>query len=189
MKKEFKISIITCIYKIENYLEESINSIINQDIGFEENVQLILVNDGSPDNSEEICLKYQKMYPDNIFYVKKENGGLSSAKNEGLKHIQGKYVNFFDGDDTLPPNTLKEVYNFFDKNDCYVDIVAIPLYFFESQTGLHVKYKKMGHKNRVINLIKEPSNFVISSASCFYKKEIFDNFRFDESFLGEEDTE
>ncbi len=189
MKKEFKISIITCIYKIEDYLEEAINSIINQDIGFEENVQLILVNDGSPDNSEEICLKYQKMYPENIFYIKKKNGGLSSAKNEGLKHIKGRYVNFFDGDDTLPSNTLREVYNFFDKNDRYIDIVALPLYFFEAQTGLHVKYKKMGHKNRIINLIKEPYNFVISSASCFYKKEIFDSFRFDESYLGEEDTE
>ena len=76
---DYKISTIIPIYNVEKYLDETIKSIINQTIGFK-NIQMILVNDGSPDNSEEICLKYKEKYPNNIIYVKKENGG---EKNEG----------------------------------------------------------------------------------------------------------
>ena len=87
---QYKFTVVTPVYKVEEYLEETIESVLNQTIGFEENIQMILVNDGSPDRSEEICLKYQKQYPDNIIYLKKENGGVSSARNESFPHIQGK---------------------------------------------------------------------------------------------------
>ena len=87
---KYKFSVVIPIYNVEKYLEETIESIINQSIGFEENIQIILVNDGSPDNSEEICLKYKEMYPDNILYIKKENGGVSSARNTGLKKVSGE---------------------------------------------------------------------------------------------------
>ena len=87
---KYKFSVVIPIYNVEKYLEETIESIINQSIGFEENIQIILVNDGSPDNSEEICLKYKEMYPDNILYKKKENGGVSSARNTGLKKVSGE---------------------------------------------------------------------------------------------------
>lgn len=60
MENKFKFSIILSIYNVDLYLEEAIDSIINQSIGFEDNVQLILVNDGSTDKSEEICLNYEK---------------------------------------------------------------------------------------------------------------------------------
>ena len=93
-----KVSVIIPVYNVEQYLEETILSVVNQTIGFE-NIQMILVNDGSPDNSEEICLKYRDKYPDNILYIKKENGGVSSARNLGMEYIQGKYVNFLDSDD------------------------------------------------------------------------------------------
>ena len=65
---KYKISVIVPVYKVEQYLEETIESVIHQTIGFK-NIQLILVNDGSPDNSEEICLKYKNKYPDNIIYI------------------------------------------------------------------------------------------------------------------------
>ena len=185
---KFAFSIIMSIYNVEDYLEEAIESVIKQDIGFEKNIQLILINDGSPDNSEEICLKYQKMYPKNIVYKKKKNGGLASAKNVGLKYVEGRYVNFFDSDDTLPLNTFREVFRFFKRNAICVDFVAIPLVFFEAQDGLHPKYKYMGEKNRIIDLREEPYNFILSGASCFYKKEVFDSFRFDETYVGEEDS-
>ena len=190
MNKEYKykFSVIMCIYNVDKYLEEAIESIINQDIGFEDNIQLILVNDGSLDNSENICLKYKNKYPNNIKYLKKENGGLASAKNYGLDYIEGKYINFFDSDDTLPINVFKCVNMFFKKNELCVDFVCVPLYFFEAEHGLHPKYSYMGKKNRIINLNEEPYNFVLSGASSFYKREIFDNFRFDETYKGEEDT-
>lgn len=187
-KHKYKFSIIISIYNVQEYLREAIDSIINQDIGFQENVQLILVNDGSPDNSEKICLEYKEKYPNNVIYVKKENGGLASAKNFGLKYREGKYVNFFDPDDILEKNTLSEVEKFFEKNYNMIPYVAIPLYFFEAQTGLHGKYEFLGNKNRVINLDSEPYNFTLSSASAFYKSQIFDNLQFDEEMTMSEDV-
>jgi CDP-glycerol glycerophosphotransferase (TagB/SpsB family)/glycosyltransferase involved in cell wall biosynthesis len=185
---KYKFSIIMSIYKTDKWLREALDSIIVQDIGFKENIQLILVNDGSPDDSESICLEYRARYPKNIVYVKKENGGLSSARNEGLRHRKGELVNFFDPDDILTPNTLSEVGIFFTTHQDTVDMVAIPLVFFEARQGLHPKYATFGERNRVINLEKEPHNFVLSSASVFYKTELFKSRNFDENILGEEDT-
>ncbi len=187
-QRNFKFSIIMAVYNVENYLEEAIESIINQSIGFEKNIELILVNDGSTDNSGNICECYKKSYPKNVIYIEKKNGGLASVKNKGLDFVSGEYISFFDSDDILSSNALEEVYSFFNRNALCIDFVSIPLYFFEAETGIHPKYAYMGHKNRIINLFNEFYNFVLSGASCFYKKEIFDNFRFDESYVGEEDT-
>ena len=177
----FIFSIIMPIYNTEEFLKEAIDSIINQDIGFKKNVQLILVNDGSTDNSERICKKYQEQYRDNIIYVKKENGGSASARNAGIKYCQGKYVNFFDSDDILVPNVLSEVEKFYKINHNFVDMVTIPLVFFGAQEGLHAHYIYMGKNNRVIDLMKEPYNFILSSAASFYKREMLDELKFDEN--------
>jgi len=185
---KYKFSIIMSIYNVEKYLREAIESIINQDIGFEENVQLILVNDGSLDNSEEICLEYKDKYPNNVIYAKKENGGLASAKNFGLKYREGKYINFFDPDDILQKNTLKEVEKFFEMHYNEIPYVAIPLYYFEAKKGLHGKYNTLGIKNRVVNLDIEPYNFTLSSASAFYKTEIFNKIQFDDELKMSEDV-
>lgn len=83
------------IYNVELYLTDAIESIINQTIGFE-NIQLILVNDDSPDKSEIICKEYAQKYPNNIVYVKKQNGGVSSARNYGLRYAEGRYIQFLD---------------------------------------------------------------------------------------------
>ena len=76
-KKEYKyrVSVVIPVYNVEDYLEETIVSLVNQSIGIK-NIQIILVNDGSPDNSEAICLKYKELYLDSVVYVKKKNGGV-----------------------------------------------------------------------------------------------------------------
>ena len=101
------------VYNVEQFLEEAIESIINQDIGFYNNVQLILVDDGSKDKSALICDEYAGKYPNNIIVIHKENGGVASARNEGLKYVQGRYINFMDSDDKLTHNVLSAVFNFF----------------------------------------------------------------------------
>ena len=134
---KYKFSIIMSVYCVEEFIDEAVESLLNQTLDFQENVQLIMVDDGSPDGSGAICDKYAALYPDNVVVVHKENGGLSSARNEGLRHIEGRYVNFFDPDDILTPNTLESVYDFFEKNDEFIDMVAIPLYYFDAKTGQH----------------------------------------------------
>lgn len=80
MKKEnisrFKFSIVMAVYNVENYLEEAIESIIHQDIGFRDSVEMILVDDGSTDESGRICDSYQRKYPDNIKVIHKKTEGF-----------------------------------------------------------------------------------------------------------------
>ena len=84
--------------KINRYLDDSIGSIINQTIGFNR-IQIILVNDGSIDETEKICLNYRNQYPENIIYIKINHSGVSIGRNIGLKHAKGIYINFLDADD------------------------------------------------------------------------------------------
>ena len=103
------------VYNTADYLSESIDSIINQTIGFE-NIELILVDDGSSDSSKDICLSYHEKYPHNIKYIYQENQGQAVARNNGMKAAKGKYLNFLDSDDKLELNALELVYDFFEKN-------------------------------------------------------------------------
>ena len=163
MKKNYKITTIIPIYNVVDYLEDAIKSVIRQSIGFEENIELILINDGSPDDSERICKKYLEKYPNNIVYKKKKNGGVSSARNLGFKLAHGEYINFFDGDDIWDKNAYKKGIKMLDENPS-IDLVAFRIKFFEKFTTYHhLDYKFTG--NRIIDLkvkrwkLKLPSFF------------------------------
>ena len=106
MKKEIILSIIIPIYNVEKYLKDCIESIVLQQTNLI--YEVILVNDGSPDCSEKICLEYEKKYK-NIKYFVKKNGGLSDARNFGLKKANGKYVYFLDSDDMITPEFFSSI--------------------------------------------------------------------------------
>lgn len=170
----FMFSIVMAVYNVEEFLAEAIESVIAQDISFEENVQLILVDDGSQDTSGEICDRYQAKYPKNIVTIHKENGGVSSARNEGLKYAKGKYINFLDSDDKLSKNTLRLVRDFFDKNSAYVDVATIPMHFFDAATGDHILNYKFFNGTKVIDLNRDYTSIVLSTSSSFIKKKLAD---------------
>ncbi len=174
---KYKFSIVTAVYNVELFVAETIESLICQDLGFN-NVQLILVDDGSPDNSGKICDEYAEKYP-NITVIHKENGGVSSARNAGLELAEGKYVNFLDPDDKLTPDTLKKVWKFFEKHYGETDVVAIPMRFFDGRTGDHVLNYKFEGKSRVVDLNKEWNYIQLSMSSAFLKREAVQNLRFD----------
>lgn len=93
-----KLSVIVPVYNTEKYIDKCLDSIVNQTF---DNIEVIVVNDGSPDNSEKIIKEYEKKYPDKIKYFKKENGGLSDTKNYGVEKATGEYITFVDSDDYL----------------------------------------------------------------------------------------
>ncbi|MEE0898037.1 MAG: glycosyltransferase [Acutalibacteraceae bacterium] len=97
------ISIIVPVYNVEKYLERCVGSIISQTY---ENLEIILVNDGSPDKSGEICDTFAKI-DSRIEVYHKENGGLSDARNFGVEHSSGEYVAFIDSDDYIAPNYIE----------------------------------------------------------------------------------
>ena len=107
-----KFSIIVPIFNSEKYLEKCINSLINQTF---KGIEIILVNDGSTDNSEKIIKKYTK--DTRIVYLKKENGGQASARNMGLKKAKGEYIIFIDSDDFVEKNMCERLLPFINKYD------------------------------------------------------------------------
>ena len=176
-ESEFLISILISIYNTEPYLEECFNSVINQTLDFETNIQMILVNDGSIDNSEEICLRYQKLFPANIIYVKKENGGLSSARNAGLPFVRGKYINFMDSDDIWDYRALELTADFFNKHYTEVDVVGARVLYFEGKSYPHPLDYKF-RSTRVVSLIENYDCIQLQASSSFVKVSAIGNLEF-----------
>lgn len=100
------ISVIVPIYNVERYLEKCIKSILNQTY---QNLEVILVDDGSPDNCGEICDRYSDKDP-RIKVIHKQNGGLSDARNKGIDAAEGEYLAFVDSDDTIMPEMIGKLY-------------------------------------------------------------------------------
>ena len=113
------ISVIVPIYNVEKYLRECVDSIIHQTY---KNLEIILVDDGSPDNSGSICDEYA-MYDKRIKVIHKKNGGLSDARNVGLDNCAGEYISFIDSDDYVSIFFIEILYNAACLNDS--DIVTL----------------------------------------------------------------
>ena len=185
----FKFSVVTAVYNVEPYLAEAIESILTQDIGFEESVEIILVDDGSTDRSGAICDEYQQKFPDNIKVIHKENGGASSARNEGIRHASGRFVSFMDADDKLTPETLSAVYDFFIQSENQIDLVSVPIYYFEKRdTGHKLNYKYDTESPQIIDLTKQYSYVQMHISSSFIRRALLNENTFDTSLRYAEDA-
>lgn len=180
-------SIVMACYNCEEYLDETIKSILGQNFSFESNIQLILVDDGSNDGTADICQKYVDIYPDNIIYLYQENQGQGAARNFGLKYVKAKYVNFLDSDDKFSGDTFTNVYDFFEKHYDEVDLVSVSVKFFDRHYGHHpLNYKY--EKTRVIDLNKEYDCPQLSASSAFFKSELFKKYNFKTDLVNSEDA-
>lgn len=102
---ESKVSVIIPVYNVEKFLPRCVDSVLGQTM---QDVEIILVDDGSPDGCSELCDSYASQYPQ-VKVVHKKNGGLASARNAGLKVASGEFIFFLDSDDWIDPNTLQEL--------------------------------------------------------------------------------
>ena len=105
------ITIIIPVYNIEKYLRKCIESVIEQTY---KNIEIILVDDGSMDNSGEICDQYKEK-DSRILVIHKRNGGLSDARNSAIDIAKGKYLFFLDGDDYIEKDSIEYLYNIITK--------------------------------------------------------------------------
>ena len=118
-----RVSVIIPVYNVQEFLEECLDSVVGQTInnmelsdGYKRNLQIILVDDGSTDDSAVIAKEYADKY-ENIEYVYEENQGLGHARNYGCEFAQGDYIIFLDSDDRVPPKAYERMYNLAVKND------------------------------------------------------------------------
>ena len=114
MKMNDIISVVIPIYNVEKYIEKTVESVINQDYT---NIEIILIDDGSPDNSGYIIDELSKK-DSRIICIHKENGGVSSARNAGIEVAKGKYVTFIDGDDWVEANYVSYLVSLVKKHKC-----------------------------------------------------------------------
>ncbi|OFN97223.1 glycosyl transferase [Streptococcus sp. HMSC074B11] len=117
------VSIVVPVYNVENYLKKSIESILNQTY---KNIEILLVDDGSTDSSGQICDSFSKVDP-RIRVFHKANGGLSDARNFGIKQMEGRYVAFIDSDDYISKDYVWKLYSSIKNNDSEVSICSFSL--------------------------------------------------------------
>ena len=103
-----KISVIVPVYNVEKYIDKCLNSLVNQTL---KEIEIIVVNDGSPDDSQVIIDKYVKTYPKKVKSFIKKNGGQGSARNYGLLKAKGEYIAYVDSDDWVEETMFEDMYN------------------------------------------------------------------------------
>ena len=173
-----KISIIIPIYNVEKYLRRCIDSIVNQTY---KNTEIILVNDGSPDNCREICDEYEEI-DSRIKVIHKANGGLSSARNAGLDIASGEYIMFVDSDDWISEDTLEKLNKYVEKG---CDIINFKFSFAKEGSKNIIGLQSDLKESYECDLISYIDKLFMGELSFFiwnklYKKDLFNDVRFPE---------
>ena len=195
-EENFLISIVIPVYNAEKYLEQCLNSIQNQTY---KNFEVILVNDGSMDHSESICMDFVKV--DTRFkYFTKVNGGASSARNFGLDNVTGDFITFIDADDWVDENHLEVLLNNIKENNSDMAVSSIKKFdnvrnfefrVYSKQEKYLLNYNKLNREEFLVILPKliHASNSYKIAVSKLFKKELVTDVRFDESIVYGEDLD
>lgn len=179
------ISVIVPVYNIEKYIEKVLESIVGQTY---KDFELLVVNDGTKDNSIELAKNYLKDKDINYRIIEKENGGLASARNAGLYNAKGEYISFIDGDDYISKDFLETLHNDMVNNDVDFSFCAFK---FVKEQYIDIDNNKsttLYNKEKLIDaFLKRNISFVVPS--MFFKKEflINNNIHFNEKTLFSED--
>ena len=170
------ISIIVPIYKVEPYLPRCIDSIINQTY---QNIEIILVDDGSPDNCSQICDEYQQK-DSRIKVIHKSNGGLSDARNAGLDIAQGEFIVFVDSDDFIHPEMVAILFELLQKNGSDISICNfVPFTQNITTSNKTPVIETISGKEAALRLYqKEYTTQAVVAWDKLYKKSVFKNLRF-----------
>lgn len=119
-----KVSVIVPFYNVEQYIGKCLETLVNQTL---EEIEIIVVNDGSKDRSKEIVQTIEKQFPNKIVYIEKENGGLSDARNYALPYAKGEYIAFLDSDDYVEKDMYEKMYELAKKENS--DLVECDFYW------------------------------------------------------------
>ena len=169
------ISIIIPVYKVEEYLEKCIESVLKQTYT---NLQIILVDDGSPDNCGKICDEYAKKDP-RIEVIHKVNGGLSDARNVGIAKAKGKYIGFVDSDDYIKEDMYEILINLIKEYDADVsicnlyDVIDGKEYIRNNENGIQ-EYSRL----EILKEVLLDKNIQSYAWNKLYKKELFDEIKY-----------
>ncbi len=167
------VSVIIPVFNVEDYLKQCIESILKQTY---KNLEIIILNDGSTDNSKSICEIYKKK-DSRIKLYSKKNGGLSSARNYGLEKSNGDYILFVDSDDFIENWMVEELINKCEQNDCQIGMIGVYKFFSSQKFYKESNFNQFGKVNSLIAL----KNCLLNGFYAWnkiYKRELIINKRF-----------
>ena len=190
MEKQEKalLTIIVPAYNVEAYIEECLNSLVNQTV---RNHKIIIVNDGSTDKTEEKCLKYKEEYEELITYVYQDNKGLGGARNTGMQYVDTPYLTFLDSDDWLSIKFVEKFSKLMEWTDEKPEMVFTLPWVFDSVTNRILSWKdkeiydsifevKENKSYDKTNVRKNPELYKLEVSSCrkIYKTEFLEDNKF-----------
>lgn len=182
------ISVIVPVYKVEKYLERCVTSIQNQTYT---NLEIILVDDGSPDRSGELCEELAKQ-DSRIRVLHKENGGLSSARNAGLKIAKGQYVGFVDSDDWIGSDMYGMMYSLISKHNAQIAVCGLQcdhsdgsVSWFNSEYPKD-KTTKLFSKHEALRELTKADKITNSACDKLFAKKIIENLPMKEGIIYED---
>lgn len=179
------ISLIVPVYKVEPYLRECVDSILAQTFT---DFELILIDDGSPDNCGIICDEYAEK-DNRIIVIHQKNGGLSAARNAGLDVAKGEYVTFIDSDDVVSPQYLKLLYGQLLNNGCDISICGNIEFTKDYSQIEHVVngYVTVTGREATKGIYDDKKRAPVMACGKLYKIKLFDSIRFPEGRIHEDD--
>ena len=178
---EKPVSIIVPVYQVKDYLRQCVDSILNQTF---KDYELILVDDGSTDESGKICDEYSMKDP-RIIVIHKTNGGLSDARNAGIEIAKGKYFSFIDSDDIVTDDFIESLYNCIEENKCKLAISNITA-FYEDGTENEAFYKPVDSPKVVVGDERYKSVVRPSACNKMYARDLFDEIKYPKGKLYED---
>lgn len=176
MENKPKVSIIVPVYKVEKYLRRSMDSLVNQTL---DGVEIICINDGSPDNCLSILKEYKEKYLDkNIVIIDKKNEGVWKGRFDGIAAATGEYIGFTDSDDYITLDYAEKLYNAAKKNNA--DISVSGFYRVDTDTEHVYSTEMTGYEGKLINMEKNPEEILSINTALWnklYKAEILKNMK------------
>lgn len=188
MDFQYKISVIVPIYNTEEYLQDCLNSLVNQTAA-DNSFEVLLIDDGSTDKSAEICQSFCQKH--SFFkYFHRENSGVSKARNFGIQNAKGKYILYLDSDDKLTAGSLEYLYRYFERVYDKVDLVTYFIQPYKNGVPLktHSRYNKLLSHTGVYDLEENP--YIVQTTMNICVKSLGDNnILFNENMTSQEDQE
>lgn len=181
--KKVKVSIVIPVYNMEKYLVDCLDSVVHQTL---QDIEIIIVDDGSTDKSAEIIKSYVEKYPDKVRAYQKENGGQATARNMGIGLCTGEYIGFVDADDKINLQMYETMYHLAVKEQS--DLVECNYSFLMVQDGQDKELKPYGHVRKYKSNKDMFMNPLVSPWNKLYKAEILQktDINFPEGYIYED---
>lgn len=182
-----KISIIVPVYNIESYITKCAESLVDQTYS---NIEILLIDDGSTDDSGVICDSLHEIYPDKIKVVHSENKGLSAARNLGINNSTGDLIGFVDGDDWVEPEMFETLLRLMSENNAQLSVCGLKYDYNEGLDPVDKSsdYHTCDQSELFYRLIND-RNFLGYACNKLFNKELLNDLSFDEQLFSSEDID